>query len=362
MKSHRLSFVNEQDESGQKGDCNSTPKIKFPPSAADIASHPEPLAFRYSPGSSLPLASPAPHKRRTAAGSNNSTTGRVAKQTDGQLYRQSAAKLSRLFPHLAWSRPDRPTRINLDSFLGYDNTSLENSARCGTTAVSVIKTPNAANKPSAATHEPCVSVFVDEIKKLQRILNLDVVHADLLLYEQPCLLGWHQDSFDRRRHLCTVVLDLVNDTLTAATEKQYEGTTRSCEENPLFNVPLRRVTTDEETDTGSLERRRRPDGMRNTCLQEWCPIERDTTATTTTGPQLLPSHVRSIPPTANLSIHGVTANNNLAHRFVFRPHTEGACRICLVLFCWSAKLAKEAERQEILIDMSKWWTPSMNEL
>ncbi|CAD7925486.1 unnamed protein product, partial [Amoebophrya sp. A25] len=486
----------------------------WPPSASDIAGHREPLAF------ALPL-------RQTA-----------------EAMRETAHALQAAHPELAWAREQRPTRVNLDSLLVvqqmHTNAPSTLSRRC---IQKVDHYQPRRSIPTAGSRGKKNLIF-EEIHRVQQALGLNIVHADLLLYSSGTLLGWHQDSFSRHRHLCTVVIDLVNDfqatpnieaerVVEAQTPKQLaamqveEGgkqvekvlvlapaqdeqviritrTTKVMKEGAACVLPQpgrtrkaslsrrssmqskdpssssKRVTSrgdnrsakprnhhdgttvhmnskavceslplEETTDAVSVNHAKDCGRNSGICRQEWreiirpdppkkgllscssqIPDEADVGSSSTEQKNVafhLGSRTYALPSNTTVSIHGVTCNNNMAHRFVFQPekgvgerdqaernieritksksedeeatkksyhnpedikksfHDEANAaqmsstdtvtsllnkqlqqkqpeRICVVLFCWSPQLQALAKDQEIIVDMHKWWTESMNEL
>lgn len=246
-------------------------------------------------------------------------------QASDSIFLAEAEQLQRSFPAEAWARKRRPTRISITRWFG--------------------------NSDNPACPFPQT---LREIRSAIRLSQLsDVVHADILVYEESSsqvapLLGWHQDSFDARRHLATLVLELVNQTACAVCRR----TTRLREKNPILQWrPLVRQTMCKELDCECQP-----------CLLEWAPIEREGESS-----KLLECESFAGPAHALLSVHGPACNNRLAHRMLFAPircTSNGLTprkRVAAVLFCGSERLKEAAKTIPTQIDMSKWWRPEMND-
>lgn len=126
--------------------------------------------------------------------------------------------------------------------------------------------------------------------------NVEVSFGDVLDYRGSQLLGWHQDSMDLSRHTFTIVL-----TLVAEGDGRFEW---------------RRISDDA------------------TCLEDVTDSAR--------------------PSAGDLTIHGLTCNNLLAHR----AYWDEGRRVALVLFCRSDALEAflRSEGIESCISMRHWWS------
>eukprot|EP00392_Amoebophrya_sp_AT5.2_P003610 g3615.t1 len=299
----------------------------------------------------------------------------------GPTYRDAAKQLVAERPELAWVRDQRPTRFNLDPLLATTSSSTPAPPR---------PTPRATGTSSFG------NIILDEVERVRRALSLTkIVHADLLIYEAGSLLGWHQDSFDRKRHLCTVVLELVRGGNGIEEQSFRPGThVDSCAVSlhpSVSRMPPKPMPMEKVDGTKATSSRR--DNENNDCTtstgvenapwngivadhrparQEWCLIDRGSPSSKDglDRPVLrhagLHAEVWEVPADANLSIHGVAANNSLAHRFVCNASSANGNnsdpRICLVLFSWSEELAEQAQKQDLIVDMHKWWTEDLNQL
>ncbi|CAK9036369.1 Hypothetical protein (Fragment), partial [Durusdinium trenchii] len=125
--------------------------------------------------------------------------------------------------------------------------------------------------------------------------KVEVTFGDVLDYGPGHLLGWHQDSMDLTRHLFTVVLTLAS-----------EGSGRC----------------------------------------EWRKIAED-------GQELQEVVSSTMPALGNLAIHGLTCNNELAHRVFW---DEGR-RLALVLFCRSPEIEAllKGKGAQSRLSMRYWW-------
>eukprot|EP00929_Paragymnodinium_shiwhaense_P083187 TRINITY_DN44224_c0_g1_i1.p1 TRINITY_DN44224_c0_g1~~TRINITY_DN44224_c0_g1_i1.p1 ORF type:complete len:421 (-),score=38.52 TRINITY_DN44224_c0_g1_i1:192-1454(-) len=222
------------------------------------------------------------------------------------------------------------------------------------------------------------SVFPAIRREIKRALyaagGLEIVHGDVLDYKgEGSLLGWHQDSFDERRHLCTIVVELVNQTICGKCRAQHpcEGATCKSERAAKAgaSAPLGWA------ELASLPRKRPDCQVCKPYLQEWAPIVRPPSDAASVAACQASSDggvasfsyldvdkVMQIFPSTPLSVHGVTCNNECAHRVLFDPGTRRSRRLCIVLFCRSDKLTAALGDTKITIDMVKWRTKDMNEL
>eukprot|EP00438_Fugacium_kawagutii_P002133 Skav218483 [mRNA] locus=scaffold538:1199204:1199770:+ [translate_table: standard] len=144
---------------------------------------------------------------------------------------------------------------------------------------------------------PAIMEAVDQLLQSFADQKVEVTFGDVLDYRAGHLLGWHQDNMDLKRHLFTVVLTLASD----------------------------------------------GDGR---C--EWRRIAPD-------GRALLPEVVKSAMPSfGNLAIHGLTCNNELAHRVFW----DQGRRLAVVLFCRSAEVETALNQQgtKSCLSMRYWWT------
>ena len=143
---------------------------------------------------------------------------------------------------------------------------------------------------------PAIMEAVDQLLRSFADQRVEVTFGDVLDYGPGHLLGWRQDNMDLKRHLFTVVLTLASD----------------------------------------------GDGR---C--EWRRIAHD-------GKDLEELVASTVPSFGNLAIHGLTCNNELAHRVFW----DQGRRVALVLFCRSAEaeavLNKEGTKS--CLSMRYWWT------
>lgn len=143
---------------------------------------------------------------------------------------------------------------------------------------------------------PAIIEAVEQILHSFVDQRVEVTFGDILDYRAGHLLGWHQDNMDLKRHLFTVVLTLASD-----------GDGR-CE--------WRRIA---------------PDGQR---LQEVV--------------------LSAMPAFGNIAVHGLTCNNELAHRVFW----DTGRRLAVVLFCRSAEVdaALNKEGAKSRLSMRYWWS------
>merc|ERR1712232_3863 len=136
-----------------------------------------------------------------------------------------------------------------------------------------------------------MSVFPAIAREIKRALyatgGLEIVHGDVLDYRgEGSLLGWHQDSFDERRHLCTVVIELVNQTVCKACRSQQPElrderlerlSMKQGASAPLVWTELRDIAWNAQPGVSQaparFEFRRRCTDFKP-FLQEWAPIVR----------------------------------------------------------------------------------------
>lgn len=144
------------------------------------------------------------------------------------------------------------------------------------------------------------TLFVAELLlRSLRFHNIEVMFGDVLDYNKGMqILGWHQDNMDLKRHTFTAVL-----TLSAEGDGRFE----------------------------------------------WRGIASD-------GKSLGDTVTSTRPKPGDLTIHGLTCNNSLAHRAFW----ETGRRVALVLFCRSPEVEDILRQNGIdsCMTMRHWWCKS----
>ena len=320
-----------------------------------------------------------------------------------EAYEAELEALKQHYPEHCWERAGRPLRANLDPFLSISTPSCAGQPPPGVPVST--STSSCAERPG---------VPVKTLRELRRALvsiagDLQVKHADLLEYKSGSLLGWHQDSFDWKRHLCTVVVELAcrrgradeEGAISCCVVEGGSGRGRGTNAPAVWSGNIRGANPERGSGVGKASARpagwvrapavelertttSAPAGDEGTSpvgkfpRQEWCPIVRhaeagsigkreDENAGTEgavnmpdeRGPWLDESRRFAVTGGA-LACHGVRCNWEWAHRGI----CEAGSRICIVMFCHSEKMAQIARESgtPIQIDMAKWWKPEMNEL